>query len=420
MSKIRYVAVSIIIIAIVSTLILGSQQLHRPTHSLAISSDPSGRIRDSAVDNFQTQLTLNPRASLYLYGLVTGGGHPSTGFANGEYASVYDAAGYLIAALAVTTNNTNSYSTQTFYPAIGGISVSDFSAYTSSFGSNNSAAASSASDTFTVTAPKSLVVVVADAGGEQSIAITGIPDLSLDATNFNGVCNQGIPPVIWIGHAHLGTGTYRVTEHTSQCAAGQDPTHAGDLIGVFVFTPSGKPTEPRPTPPLVSLMQPFVYGDCVSINGAMNPTTPGAALGPASWSWGDGSNSTSWFPATHTYAANGIYLVQVTATDTNGLKSTTSTKVNLTGSTARVPPQLAISSPVTNGRTVTINGVANSDACQSGQLQPFSFNWGDGTISTGWFPQSHTYNSPGNFQICVTATDSFGGTTTNCESASVQ
>jgi len=86
--------------------------------------------------------------------------------------------------------------------------------------------------------PGSLVVVVGEAGGGQSISISGIPGLSVDATNFVPPCNQGLPPVIEIASAYPSVGTYTVTEHTSQCAAGQNPNGAGDLIGVFVFTPS--------------------------------------------------------------------------------------------------------------------------------------------------------------------------------------
>jgi YVTN family beta-propeller protein len=199
---------------------------------------------------------------------------------------------------------------------------------------------------------------------------------------------------------------------------------SGNIIVATIGT-STPPTPPPPppnsdTPPSIFLLQPFLYRNCVSINGAMNPTTPGAILGPASWSWGDGSTTTSWFPATHSYATTGTYLVQVTATDSNGLKAATSTTVDVTGSTVQVPPQLTIFSPAITGKTITVNGVANSNACQSQPLQPFSFNWGDGIVGTGWFPQSHTYNSSGNFQVCVTATDSFGATTTKCELAAVQ
>lgn len=423
MSRIRSILVSTIIIVAVSTLIPLAFQFHNPTLASGLPRDPPKNrpaVADAVVKNFQTNIGLPAGASLYLYGLVTGGGYPSTEFASGNKASIFDADEYLIASLAVTTDNADSYTTQTFYPAIGGVSVSGFSTYTSFYGSNNSAAASSASVTFAITRPRSLVVVIGDAGGEQSIALSGLRDLSVDATNFNGVCNQGIPPVIWIGHAYPAPGHYTVTERTSQCAAGQDPNHAGDLIGVFIFTPSSpSPPEPEGTPPSVFLLQPFIYGTCVSINGVMNPTTPSATLGPASWSWGDGSTSISWFPATHTYTATGTYLVRVTATDSNGLTGTASTTVNVNGSTTLVPPQLTISTPTVAERTITVNGVANSNAC-AGPLQPFTFNWGDGTVTMGSFPQSHTYTSPGNFQLCVTATDSFGASTTKCESASVQ
>lgn len=196
--------------------------------------------------------------------------------------------------------------------------------------------------------------------------------------------------------------------------------HPSLISSISSATFSPRSPDRHATPPVVFLMQPFVYGDCVSINGAMNPTTPRATLGRASWSWGDGSISTSWFPATHVYTSTGFYLVEVTATDSSGLKATTSRTVNVTGSRLLIPPRLTIFSPGIDGRTVTVNGVANSNACHSGQLQPFSFNWGDGRISTGWFPQVHTYNSPGNFEVCVTATDSFGATATKCELASAQ
>jgi PKD repeat protein len=44
-----------------------------------------------------------------------------------------------------------------------------------------------------------------------------------------------------------------------------------------------------------------------------------------------------------------------------------------------------------------------------GHLSTLTFQWGDGTtdITTG-FPASHTYTSPGTYQITVTATDDHG------------
>ena len=76
------------------------------------------------------------------------------------------------------------------------------------------------------------------AGGEQSQTLSGIPNLTIDATN-NG--EAGLPDVVTIAHAYPSPGNYTVTEQTTQSAAGQDPNHAGDLIGVFVFVPGTAP-----------------------------------------------------------------------------------------------------------------------------------------------------------------------------------
>ena len=209
----------------------------QPRIFAAAQGTQSPTVSNAIVNNYQTSLTLPSGAQEYVYGFVTGGA-PSSGFAYGQYASVTNAIGNVPAALALTTSNTNSFSTSASYPAIGGASVSGFSSVSSSYGSNGTPSASSASDTFTVSVPGSLVVVVGEAGGEQSISISGIPGLSVDATNFVPPCNQGLPPVMEIASAYPSVGTYTVTEQTSQCAAGQNPDNAGDLIGVFVFTPS--------------------------------------------------------------------------------------------------------------------------------------------------------------------------------------
>ena len=190
-------------------------------------------ITSAIVSVQQTNLNLNPGAQLYVYGLVTGGGYPTGSFSNGPYGSVTDAAGYLVAALALTTSNTNSFNTQTAYYDIGGASVSGFSQYSASYGVNAAPGTTGASDTFTVVSSGSLVVVFGLGGGEQCLTVSGLPGFSIDATDNQAA---GLPPVITIGHVYLDPGTYTATEQTQQCAAGQDPTHAGDLIGVIVFT----------------------------------------------------------------------------------------------------------------------------------------------------------------------------------------
>ena len=73
-------------------------------------------------------------------------------------------------------------------------------------------------------------------------------------------------------------------------------------------------------------------GPEVSINGGTND-----ALGIAlEWSWGDGSTSTSAFPARHTYAQPGNYTLTATAVATDGLKDTAGMTVTVPHPTAPV------------------------------------------------------------------------------------
>ena len=258
----------------------------------------SAAINNATVLVQQNSLSLNPGAQLYIYGLVTGGGFPTGNFANGSYASVSNADGLLVAALAATSSSANSFTTQTAYYDIGGAAVSGFSQYASSYGSNSSPGATGASDTFTVSTSGSLVVVFGLGGGEQCLTLSGILGLTTDATD-NGAA--GLPPVITIAHAYLDPGTYTATEQTQQCAAGQDANHAADLIGVFVFTSvSATTTEPTTTGPTTTTVSSSTIFS--SITSSSTSSTPGpvitsvSSISPASqqtiYIYGSGFGST--------------------------------------------------------------------------------------------------------------------------------
>jgi hypothetical protein len=73
------------------------------------------------------------------------------------------------------------------------------------------------------------------------------------------------------------------------------------------------------TPPTISMEAPAIAGDTVTIIGTAKTTTPGASIVSISWDWGDHNNSVSMFPAEHTYAGNGRYVITATAKDSNGL-----------------------------------------------------------------------------------------------------
>ncbi len=195
-------------------------------HPPPVALQPS-IIQDAVIRPGRTSLMLPPGRSIYLYGMVTGGALPSSGFARGQYAQVADAGGEVAVALAATPDNTNSHTTPTGYYVIGGAAASGFSHYAASYASNGASGASSASDTFTLS-QKSLAVMIGLASSQQSIRLTGVPGLKTDALSSGPGASLGI-----IVHAYFPPGVYTVTEHSAALAGGQGPNHMANLIGVF-------------------------------------------------------------------------------------------------------------------------------------------------------------------------------------------
>jgi hypothetical protein len=67
------------------------------------------------------------------------------------------------------------------------------------------------------------------------------------------------------------------------------------------------------------------------------------------------------------------------------------------------------------GLTATIRGYA-----VAGIVVNLTWSWGDGKITTGYFPQSHTYSSAGTYEVNVTIFDCTGGGKTGSASEIVK
>ena len=201
-------------------------------------------IAQAIIRRDATSLRLPP-GQLYLYGMVTGGAAPSSQFVAGQYQKAVNPAGQLAAALAYGTNDQNSYTTETGYHVVGGVSIAgswdNFSAFHSS---NSQSGARFASVNFTVP-DDSLVIVIALASSQQAIKLQGLPNLQIDAVS-SGAGTEAMT----IAHASLPPGAYSVTEMSSATVAGQDPEHMADLVGVFVLGSKGQPSQAiRKSPP---------------------------------------------------------------------------------------------------------------------------------------------------------------------------
>jgi hypothetical protein len=186
-------------------------------------------IVQAVIRKGETSLQLSP-ARMYLYGMATGGGFPSTPFAAGQYARAVDAAGQLAAALAHGNSDQNSYTSKTQFHLIGGVSVSgSWDSFKTYYGSNQEPGATEASTTFTLP-EESLVVVMALASAQNNIQLQGVSGLQTDASSSHAA---GAAAML-IAHAYLPSGTYTITE-ASGTDVQRQARFMADLIGVFVF-----------------------------------------------------------------------------------------------------------------------------------------------------------------------------------------
>jgi hypothetical protein len=105
------------------------------------------------------------------------------------------------------------------------------------------------------------------------------------------------------------------------------------LVSLMAFQ-SGQTTVVGVTPdscgtPSISLQTPTINGLSVSVNGVTQPGSSGCGITSISWGWGDGTSSTSWFPALHVYSSPGSYTITATTYQSDGQTATVSTTISI-------------------------------------------------------------------------------------------
>ena len=205
------------------------------TPQLTFSSLSSPMISNGQAYAQSNSLTLPTGGQAYIYGFSDGGRQPTTSFQNGELYSfsVADAVGQTADGIAITTSNTNSFTTSDSSYSITGAEISGYSTFTSFEGdSGSNPDATTASVTFTVSVANSLTVIVALASSQSNLVLSG-PTLTVAAESV--IFPGGTDPVE-IAYGYLSPGTYTVTETTAPtCTDGCEIGAATDLIGAFVF-----------------------------------------------------------------------------------------------------------------------------------------------------------------------------------------
>jgi gliding motility-associated-like protein len=131
--------------------------------------------------------------------------------------------------------------------------------------------------------------------------------------------------------------------------------------------------------------------------------TPRSPLLNHLWDFGDGNTSTLPNPV-HTYAAAGSYPVQLTVTNANGCTDSLRLSVPLVVSN---PPQAQIL-PQPPGGCAPLSVAFQDSSITTFPIVDWQWDFGDGRQASNLSFVSHTYNTPGTYQVKLKIQDSQG------------
>ena len=146
--------------------------------------------------------------------------------------------------------------------------------------------------------------------------------------------------------------------------------------------------------------QTVLLNDTVWFN-ASHSYDPDGALIAFCWDFGDGCNATG-VSVTHRYTQNGLFVVNLTVTDTDGATSsdTCTITVNAPPVADAGPDQVCLV-----GDTVYFNGSGSYDP--DGLICTYQWNFGDGANATG-ATVTHCYADAGTYTVTLTVLDNLG------------
>ncbi|MDD1715541.1 MAG: diadenylate cyclase [Methanolinea sp.] len=158
-------------------------------------------------------------------------------------------------------------------------------------------------------------------------------------------------------HRYQDDGTYTLAVTATQ-SDGKDTTELAVLViersvipGAPPFMenltpgPQGGPGIPL-SPPVLTLLEPVIDGLNVTLNGNLNTGSPGATISSVSVDWGDGIFlQYADLPATYRYPKAGIFTINVTGSQSDGLSSSKRITLDLKEETSGPPGQTTGSPP---------------------------------------------------------------------------
>ncbi len=157
-------------------------------------------------------------------------------------------------------------------------------------------------------------------------------------------------------HLYQAPGTYSLSVTAIQ-SDGKDTTELAVLVmersGIPGATPGTETLSPgfpggpgtMASPPVLTLLEPVIDGLNVTLNGNLNTGSPGAAISSVAVDWGDGIYlQYTDLPATYRYPEAGIFTINVTGFQSDGLSSSKRITLDLKEETSG-PPGSNMASP---------------------------------------------------------------------------
>ena len=190
-------------------------------------------------------------------------------------------------------------------------------------------------------------------------------------------------------------------------------------MGAYEYTSGG--TQTGPTAALT--VSPASGTAPIAVTADASHSAAGSSpITSYTFSFGDGSTlgPQPGATASHTYQSAGNYQVTVTATDGNGLTSQATQAVTVS-SQASGPTAALTVSPASGTAPLAVTADASHSGAGSSPITSYTFSFGDGS-TLGPQPgatASHTYQSAGNYQVTVTATDGNGLTSQATQAVTV-
>jgi len=295
-----------------------------------------------------------------------------------------------------------------------------------SFGDKSAASGNSSLHIYTSSGSYMVILTVRDANGgvansSQTVTVATAPTVSFTydpvspetslPVTFTANLSGGVSPLAF--NWSFGDGSFSMTNPAS---------HAYFTSGTFTVTLDATDSNGVNA----SSSQIIIVAPAFTVGFANSPASPEAdqpvtftatqsgGVGNVSFSWYFGDNSSSTEnPATHTYTTSGSFLVSVTATDADGVGTTSNQTVTVAASLG-ASFTFGPSSPHAGDNITFVSSV-------SGGIQPYNYFWsfGDSTTSSG-SSASHTYQSEGSYLVTLTVTDANNQTANSNETITVK